>query len=228
MNSNLDKAESAVAFRTAKNKKDMIYTQADLNLCAPAEIAQILDDMGELKKAGLKVSQFSTRYVPIAYAPHKRGVKKGSKVSAEARAPFDEIRAMQLFEDGLDDNAMADALGIKAERVAKWRRRMHLLRPRGGNMKARKKEVEHVEDQKSVEDAAPETVEATEAAAADEGSATMTLDEFFGTVKGMLAPAAMKADLYINGAAVALVEQIVIRSRDGRPCVEICTEAPRN
>lgn len=227
MSANLDKAEIAVAFRTAKDKKSMIYTQADLNLCAPAEIAQLLEEMGELKKAGLKVSQFSTRYVPIADAPLKRGVKKGSKVSAEARAPFDEIRAMQLFEDGLDDNAMADALGIKAERVAKWRQRMHLLRPRGGNMKARKKEVEDVENQKPVEEAAPETVETTEAAAADETAEPLTLEEFLGIVKGMLAPAAMKAYLYINGTPVPSVEKIVIRSRGGVSCVEICTEGQR-
>lgn len=81
-----------------------------------------------------------------------------------------------------------------------------------------------MEDQKPMEEAAPETVETTEAAAADETAEPLTLEEFLGIVKGMLAPAAMKAYLYINGTPVPSVEKIVIRSRGGVSCVEICTK----
>lgn len=55
-------------------------------------------------------------------------------------SPFDELRAMQLYSDGLDDIAMADALGITAKRVQNWRLRMHLKRPRGGKKKTEKEQ----------------------------------------------------------------------------------------
>lgn len=50
--------------------------------------------------------------------------KKGGRPAA----PMDEIRAMELFNDGLDDLAMAETLGVGEHRVKEWRRRMHLQR----------------------------------------------------------------------------------------------------
>ena len=57
------------------------------------------------------------------------------------RAPFDELRAMQLYEEGVDDVAMADALGITEKRVQNWRLRMHLKRPKGGQKRKKEKET---------------------------------------------------------------------------------------
>lgn len=54
--------------------------------------------------------------------------------------PLDELRAMQLYNDGLDDIAMADALGVTAKRVQSWRLRMHLKRPNAGQKKKIEKE----------------------------------------------------------------------------------------
>lgn len=56
-------------------------------------------------------------------------------------SPFDELRAMQLYSDGLDDIAMADALGITAKRVQNWRLRMHLKRPNGGQKRKKEQEM---------------------------------------------------------------------------------------
>ena len=47
---------------------------------------------------------------------------------------------MQLYNDGLDDIAMADALGVTAKRVQNWRLRMHLKRPNAGQKKKIEKE----------------------------------------------------------------------------------------
>ena len=47
---------------------------------------------------------------------------------------------MQLYNDGLDDIAMADALGVTANRVQSWRLRMHLKRPNAGQKRKIEKE----------------------------------------------------------------------------------------
>lgn len=62
------------------------------------------------------------------------------KKKAPDTAPIDELRALQLYNDGLDDIAMADALGVTAKRVQNWRLRMHLKRPNAGQKKKIEKE----------------------------------------------------------------------------------------
>ena len=73
--------------------------------------------------------------------------------------PIDELRAMQLYNDGLDDIAMADALGVTAKRVQNWRLRMHLKRPKG-TKKKEEKVMTHFNqesiEEKSAEQAAEE------------------------------------------------------------------------
>ena len=62
----------------------------------------------------------------------RTGMRHGP-VPQSVRNPIDELRAKELFDDGLDDLAMAEALGCSVKRVIEFRRRTRLLRPRGGN-----------------------------------------------------------------------------------------------
>ena len=57
------------------------------------------------------------------------------RVPQSVRDPIDELRAKELFDEGLDDLAIAEALGCTISRVVEFRRRTRLLRPRGGNKK---------------------------------------------------------------------------------------------
>lgn len=58
--------------------------------------------------------------------------------------PMDELRAMELWNEGLDDLGMAETLGVTVERVKKWRSRMHLTRvrqPKPGRRKMDREEA---------------------------------------------------------------------------------------
>lgn len=113
--------ELRISFSGAADKKSQIGVLADLNACAPREIAERLDAMGLLEPEGFRISQFAARYRPAGKA---------------ALPPIDEVRAMELYREGLDDIAIGDALGVDKRRVQNWRLRMNLKRMRGG---ARKK-----------------------------------------------------------------------------------------
>ena len=47
---------------------------------------------------------------------------------------------MELFNEGLEDLAIAEALGETVTRIKEWRRRTRLLRPRGGASEKQKKQ----------------------------------------------------------------------------------------
>ena len=117
--------ELAVSFRRAKDKKAQISILADLNLCAPYEIAERLESMGELTGTGLMPENFPRRYI-------SSNAKAGKVSKPGKRPPIDEIRAKELFDEGYDDLAIAEALGCSKTRIKEWRSRMHLLHPRGG------------------------------------------------------------------------------------------------
>lgn len=139
----MDKSEIIILYRQAKDKERQIKVLSDLNCVSPREIAEILDEAGELKKAGLNAKTFSSVYhaVPAAKAPQREGPKATRKRSGPV-PPFDEIRAMALFNDGMDDLAISEALGVSVTRIRKWRSRMRLLHPRGRAAKNKKQSKE--------------------------------------------------------------------------------------
>lgn len=138
----IDKSEIIISFRSAKDKERQIKVLSDLNCVSPREIADILDEAGELKKVGLNAKTFSSVYhaVPAAKSPQGRAPKATRKRSGSVE-PFDESRATELFNEGLDDLAIAEALGVSKNRIQQWRSRIQLYRPRGG---ARTKELPEI------------------------------------------------------------------------------------
>lgn len=129
-------------YTRAKDKGKQIEILADMNLVSKHVMREKLIEMGLLERN----------------AETKSGAKKEVKGKpTEKRAPLDEIRAMELWNEGCDDVAMADSLGVPISRVKEWRYRMQLRRPRGGA--ARKKKTEAKDDMqkkyhgRSVEDA---------------------------------------------------------------------------
>ena len=79
-------------------------------------------------------------------------------------APLDELRAMQLYNEGLDDIAMADALGVTAKRVQNWRLRMHLKRPKGKSAKRCQRQREQADFEEAAGELPAKAGEATFAA----------------------------------------------------------------
>ena len=215
----IDKGNIRTSFRLAKDKRKQIKVLADLNLCSPWCIATLLDEMGELRQHDLTPDMFSNHFTPVG------GTKKTkSRGQKRPRVVMDEIRAMELYEDGLDDLAMSEALGVGVCRVEEWRKRMHLK-----TQKRRKKEENVKNETKPAQP--PEQAEqyqtakaAGEPVAAPENS-PLTLGEFLRLVTELTPPAALKAPLRINGALVMEIARIVIHgARDAAPSVEIVTE----
>lgn len=105
---------------SAKDKERQIKVLSDLNCVSPREIADILDEAGELKKVGLNAKTFSSVYhaVPAAKSPQREEPKTTRKRSGSV-PPLDEIRAMELFNDGMDDLAISEALGVSVTRIKK-------------------------------------------------------------------------------------------------------------
>lgn len=92
-------------WRTCKDRNAQVRILADLNIKTKAEV---LDKLREL--------QCDLRGVRMA--------KTGG--GAPKKPPMDELRAMDLYQDGQDDLAIAEALGETQNRVKDWRRRMKL------------------------------------------------------------------------------------------------------
>lgn len=126
-------------FRQAKDQAAQIGILADQNCVSKAQMRQKLRELGLLpgeptpKPEPQPEPQPDPKPepAPILPAPHKQ---------PPARPPMDELRAMELFREGLDDLQIAEALGETKNRVIEWRYRMHLLRPRGGASEKQKKQ----------------------------------------------------------------------------------------
>lgn len=120
-------------WRTCKDRNAQVRILADLNIKTKAEV---LDKLREL--------QCDLRGVRMA--------KTGG--GAPKKPPMDELRAMDLYQDGLDDLAIAEALGETLNRVKEWRRRMK-LKPNQGQKDAPaeepKREEETMEPAKNTE-----------------------------------------------------------------------------
>ena len=109
--------------REANDKKKQIEILADMNATSKREIKEKLTELGEIKPA--RNSQVAEGDADC----HTLRARNDTKVG-EARV-MDELRAMRLYEEGLDDIEMADALGVKEEKIKAWRRRMKLKRKTG-------------------------------------------------------------------------------------------------
>lgn len=200
--------ELRISFLGAENKKRQIGVLADLNTCAPREIAERLDEMGLLAPEGLRASQFAARYRPAGKA---------------ALPPIDEARALELYREGLDDIAIGDALGVSPKRVQNWRlRKTDLRRPRGAA--ARKKKTtegeEMPKEQQTVAAAPP-----PEPVAAPE---TLSVQMFLSALTEMLTPRAARGALWINGAPVNEIAGVRIRPCGDGLIVDVETEAARH
>lgn len=106
--------EIASMWRTCKNRNEQVSILADLNVKSRVEM------LGKLRELGCDL----------------RGVRTGSYGGgAPRKPPIDELRAMQLYRDGLDDLSISEALGESKKRVAEWRKRMKMKPNRVMKMK---------------------------------------------------------------------------------------------
>lgn len=215
----IDKGEIRTSFRLAKDKRNQIEVLADLNQCSPWCIATLLDEMGELRQHELTPDMFSNRFVPVSADKKPKG-----RSPKRPRVVMDEIRAMELYEDGLDDLAMSEALGVGVCRVEEWRKRMHLKtqkrRKKAENVKNETKPAQPPEQAEQYQ-----TATATGEPAAAPETSPLTLGEFLRLVTELTPPAALKAPVWIGGAPVMEISRIVIHgARDETPSVEIVTE----
>lgn len=104
-------SEIAAMWRTCKNRNEQANILADLNMKSKAEVLEKLTELG-----------CDLRGVKTPKAKETRG--------AAPKPPMDELRAMELHSEGLDDLAISEALGESVTRVKNWRRRMK-LKPNG-------------------------------------------------------------------------------------------------
>ena len=118
----------ALEFRQAKDPTEQIKILADLNCVSREQMREKLRSLGLLDRRGGPVTVLPPAPASVGKGPHI--------------PPIDELRAMELWREGLDDLAIAEALGVPISRVSAWRRRMHLYMPRGGAAQKKKKEKE--------------------------------------------------------------------------------------
>lgn len=107
----MSESEIVSSYRTARDPKRQIGILAELNAVTPREIREVLEEAGALM---LK--------------PRSHG--GGRPLS------FDAAAARQMFEAGLTDEEMARKLGVPEKRLAEWRRRQGLMRPKYNRARA--------------------------------------------------------------------------------------------
>lgn len=112
----MSESEIVSSYRTARDPKRQIGILAELNAVTPREIREVLEEAGEL-----------------VLKPRSHG--GGRPLS------FDAAAARQMFEAGLTDEEIARKLGVPEKRLADWRRRQGLMRPKGGPCPPRNKET---------------------------------------------------------------------------------------
>lgn len=109
----MSESEIVSSYRTARDPKRQVGILAELNAVTPREIRQVLEEAGALvlEEAGALV------------------LKPGSHGGGRPLS-FDAAAARQMFEAGLTDEEMARKLGVPEKRLAEWRRRQGLMRPK--------------------------------------------------------------------------------------------------
>lgn len=114
----IDSAELLNNFRTARHKREQIEIEADLHLCSPRTIAEVLDRLGALEGTGITPKQFEDVYHPIPPAPGRRPYKA-----------FDEARALELYRAGVGLAPMSEELHVAKSTLHAWFKREGLTRP---------------------------------------------------------------------------------------------------
>ncbi len=109
--------ELITQYRQAKDKGEQIGILADFMGMTRETMREKLRDLGCDVPAG------------------KRKNRRGAVV-----LPFDELRAMELYREGVHDLEIAEALGVPKTRVTAWRQRMRLP----GHYGRRKEEGERI------------------------------------------------------------------------------------
>lgn len=99
-------SEIVSSYRQSLNHREQITILADLNSCAPATIVELLKQAGVELPANYKAPKFT----PVPHTQYR----------------IDELRAMELYKDGLSDMDIAEQLGCTRNGVATWRKRMRL------------------------------------------------------------------------------------------------------
>ena len=99
-------SEIVSSYRQSLNHREQITILADLNSCAPTTIVEVLKQAGVELPANYKAPKFT----PVPHTQYR----------------IDELRAMELYKDGLSDMDIAEQLGCTRNGVVTWRKRMHL------------------------------------------------------------------------------------------------------
>lgn len=97
--------EITAMFRDAKDKDEQVKILADMNLVTKNQMYNKLKELG-CDMSGIREPR----------------VKTGGRV----KEPIDELRAMELYNEGLDDLAISESLGCSLSKVSAWRRMMKL------------------------------------------------------------------------------------------------------
>lgn len=97
--------EITAMFRDAKDKDEQVKILADMNLVTKNQMYNKLKELG-CDMSGIREPR----------------VKTGGRV----KEPIDELRAMELYNEGLDDLAISESLGCSVSKVSAWRRMMKL------------------------------------------------------------------------------------------------------
>lgn len=96
-------AEIATGYRTAKNKTKQIGVLAELNAVSHKAMEEKLVELGLMEKT-------------------RGGEPLPASAPTTEHAPFDEIRARELYTEGRDDLAISEMLGVSKAVFAKWRK----------------------------------------------------------------------------------------------------------
>lgn len=97
--------EIKTMFRDAKDKDDQVKILADMNLVTKNQMYNKLKELG-CDLTGIR--------------------EQKAKTGGRVKEPIDELRAMDLYNEGLDDLAISESLGCSVSKVSAWRRMMRL------------------------------------------------------------------------------------------------------
>lgn len=183
-------SEIAAMWRTCKNRNEQANILADLNMKSKTEVLEKLTELGcDLR--GVKTPK----------------VKKAG--GSPPKPPMDELRAMELHSEGLDDLAISEALGESMTRVKSWRRRMR-LKPNG----APKCETAPAEEPKQEEPIAESAAEQLEGKA--ESRSAMSAEALLEVLRRVCQGYdGSKATVYCEGVDIREVLVSVLYNAEG-------------
>lgn len=155
----MSESEIVSSYRTARDPKRQIGILAELNAVTPREIREVLEEAGALM---LK--------------PRSHG--GGRPLS------FDAAAARQMFEAGLTDEEMARKLGVPEKRLADWRRRQGLMRPKGGACPPRNKETTAPAQPPEQKEESMAVMTKSTSAPAEKANKVVTVETLFDLLRG--------------------------------------------